>query len=583
MQHMSPALRRETAARRISGGVRRTLRITRTAKPRNSAFSWKKTSRGSRLLAGIGRSIREMGAVNHSTIFGLALLVVISTSGGSLGGTHPQVGRGEPRGALLGQTYHAFSSPLPADPQYTITFDEVGLPPTVTWGMSVYETGTSFNEQWDAYSNSTSTTLSNGSYYYTANIYSGGNYTGNDTDGSFAVNGHGLTITMHFFLLVPVEFHETGAPNGTAWAVETGGTPHYSSNTTLSFNVENDSATPFTVDAPPGYVAIPSNGTLNPNGTPIFVNLSFAENTVGPWYPVWFNESGLPANFSWSVTVETQTVSTTNGSAEFLLVNGSNYPYSVSVPTGFATPSSTGVVSVSGSREALLTSFSYIVGTFTFPHWFNSTGLANGATWRVSLVERASGDSPLPTSVSTPSIEFELASGSNGTFEVYPPAGYLVEPRQGSYSVPQIGGGSTTTIGFTSNPNPLTVTGFLATPKSVRLGESFVLTMNVSGVKQGVSFGYQGLPYPCLTMNASSLNCTPGKVGTYLIEAVAADGAGEFAYSNATVVVSNTSGATTSSNALVSQAEWELIGATFLGIGVIAAIAILVIRRRRTS
>lgn len=512
---------------------------------------------------------------------GLALLILGSFTIASLPGTH-HPSPSSPPAVLQGLAARTAGAVSPSTSQYTVTFDEIGLASSVVWGMSVYETGTSFNVQWDAYGNSTSTTLSNGSYYYTANIYSGGNYSGNNSDGSFDVDGHGLTITMYFYLLEPVEFFETGAPSGTTWAVETGGSPHFSTNSTLTFNVDNDTMTPYSVDPPPGYVATPANGTLDPNGSAVHVNLSFSKNTVGPWYPVWFNESGLPPNISWSVTVETQTVNTTNGSVEFSLVNGTNYPYSVAVPNGFLTLAPTGVVSVYGRQATILTTFTYEVGTYTFPHWFNSSGIAPSAAWKVRLVEWQSNASPAPTSVSTSSIEFELPSGSNGTYEVTAPTGYLASPRQGSYSVPEVGGGSTTVINFTSNPNPLTVSSVLATPNSVRLGGFFVLTTNITGAKDGVAFRYEGLPAPCLTSNTSALNCTPGTVGTFEIEAIVTDGAGEVAFGNATVVVMNATGASTTGNGSSGFPEWGLIGATLAGIGAILVVTFLVIRRRRT-
>jgi hypothetical protein len=148
--------------------------------------------------------------------------------------------------------------------------------------------------------------------------------------------------------------------------------------------------------------------------------------------------------------------------------------------------------------------------------------------------------------------------------------------------VPQLGGGSTTQINFTDNPDPLTITALTATPQMVRLRATFSLRVTVEEVKQGASFRYQGLPYPCESVNASSLNCTPIEVGTFGIEAWVTDGAGESAFANTTVIVSNSSGGSAPGNSTSAPGSWELIAAGVAALTV-GALAVVAVRRRRPS
>ena len=101
-----------------------------------------------------------------------------------------------------------------------------------------------------------------------------------------------------------VTFQESGLPSGTSWSVTLAGSSLSSSSSTVVFQEKNGSY-PFTIGSISGHAASPASGTITVAGVAQTKTIAF---TTG--YSVTFNEAGLPAGTSWSVTF--------NGTSQFL-------------------------------------------------------------------------------------------------------------------------------------------------------------------------------------------------------------------------------------------------------------------------
>ena len=78
--------------------------------------------------------------------------------------------------------------------------------------------------------------------------------------------------------------------------------------------------------------------------------------------PVVFNETGLPDGTSWSVTLGTKTITSSNTSIVFYVCN-STLAFNISNPTGFAATPSYGSVTVNGYKITESITFSAVKQT----------------------------------------------------------------------------------------------------------------------------------------------------------------------------------------------------------------------------
>ncbi len=131
----------------------------------------------------------------------------------------------------------------------------------------------------------------------------------------------------------------------------------------------------YSATGPSKYIANPSEGYFTLNNTSLGINIKFSHLAVKN-YTVFFNESGLPSNLKWSVTLNGTTVSTYQNTIYFTLPNGT-YDYSVETPiavgsgTEFTTTSG-GVVIVDGSGVE-------IVVTYTEEFYLNMSVIPTGS------------------------------------------------------------------------------------------------------------------------------------------------------------------------------------------------------------
>ena len=100
------------------------------------------------------------------------------------------------------------------------------------------------------------------------------------------------------------------------------------------------------------------------------------------------------------------------------------------------------------------------------------------------------------------------------------------------------GGSLNLTVNSSTNPPPLSILSFSASPNPVSVNSSLVLTAQVSGGTPPYTVSYAGLPAGCSSANQTTLNCTPTTVGNYSVTLGVTDLQGNHASKNLTLKVS---------------------------------------------
>lgn len=274
-----------------------------------------------------------------------------------------------------------------------------------------------------------------------------------------------------------------------------------------------------TVDSRSGYLIVVNwlSGTV-----------SFLRPTTYPplKYSVTFQELGLAAGTSWSVTLNGTTNTSATSVVEFLEADGP-YSYTLAPVSGYdnVTPAN-GTVTVADRNVTILLRFVAIYAVH-----FAETGLPTNFTWAVlwygSTFAAAAGAS----------FSVEVANGSY-EFSVAPEYGYLPNPANGTILVN--GANVSKSIQFVG-PRP-SVLSFVVIPASGSVGTTFVLTPSVSGGVGALTYLYFGLPAGCANQNLTALSCKPSTPGNTTVEVIVTDSLGRFGTGNATIRVTPVQG-----------------------------------------
>jgi hypothetical protein len=302
-----------------------------------------------------------------------------------------------------------------------VYFIQAGLVLGTEWSVVLTNVGT-------VYSNGTNASLSltPGEYNWTA-----GNVEGyrSSAGGSFEVADAAIWVTVNYygilFTTYPVTFRSPEIPPGVVWYVNLkNGAVASTANSTLTFYEVNTSIGWY-IGPAAHLTASPASGVLQVNGTPSEQTIHWL---IDPgYYEVLFNETGLPAGFNWSVTLDGNTTHAFASPIGFIVTNGS-YPFSDYAPSGFAGHPATGTASVQGSETEFLIVFGpKLIETFGIT--FLSEGVPQRATWSVTLAG-------LTLIASGPGVGMEFYV-PNGTYSylVRSPFGFMSSPSNGSIRV----------------------------------------------------------------------------------------------------------------------------------------------------
>jgi YVTN family beta-propeller protein len=209
---------------------------------------------------------------------------------------------------------------------YSVTFHEVVLPPGTNWSVCLNGT-TEVSELGNI-----TFTEPNGTYNYTVSTTDSA-YEPASYAGSVAVDGAPEFVRVGFISTAStINFTESGLPAGTNWTVTIGGEQLETSASHILFSELNGTYV-YTVGVVTGYAASPSSGSVDVNGTPVAVPISFT--AIQPTtYTVTFQETGLPTGTNWSVTLATRTIFSSNSTISFQQPNGS-FVYEVGQVAGY--------------------------------------------------------------------------------------------------------------------------------------------------------------------------------------------------------------------------------------------------------
>ncbi len=307
--------------------------------------------------------------------------------------------QGYPMGPVTPQTGFSYRPPPP--PTYPVQVTEVGLPPGTPWEVTL--DGQSLRSS----SPEIQFAKPDGSYSYQVTPEPG---FASVAPGTVLVNGTAVQLPVTFvpFTVYPLWFNETGLPQGSSWGVSLNGTLSSTNTSSVLLEVPNGTYT-YTVAPAGGGDPTPTGGDVVVAGGPVAVNVSFV---LPAFYPVYFNESGLPNGSSWQVDLPGGNDSVSGPSISVDLENGT-YPFEIpSVDPYLATPSE-GELSVVGGLLWVNITFQWVA---TFPVTFCEVGLPNGTLWGVAIA----GD---PTVSDGGDIEWQLANGSY-SYSVVPVTGY---------------------------------------------------------------------------------------------------------------------------------------------------------------
>ncbi len=329
----------------------------------------------------------------------------------------------------------------------TVTFSESGLQPSTSWSVvlnGVLESGTG----------STLTfTVAAGSYAYQVVTVAG--YTVTPSGGTATVAANYL-IAVAFSPntgavgpSVTVEVTETGLPAGTPWTAIFGGTSASgTAGSPIAFTVTGGASYSYQIPTIPGYAANPSSGSASVGTAPYTLAIAFS-TTVVPTVTVELKETGLPSTQAgWSAIFAGVEASAAVGAPiEFTVAANASYAFQVPGVAGYTVSLPSGTATVGSSTYVIAVVFAPV----TYAVTFGESGLANGASWTVTVAGT-------PYSSSASSLTVYLANGSY------------------AYSYGSVGGytlaGGTGTASVAGSPSGVSASYTSTSPSSSYVGKS---------------------------------------------------------------------------------------------------------------
>lgn len=246
--------------------------------------------------------------------------------------------------------------------KFAASFYQSGLPSGITWSVEISNSSGNLVTQGSS-STSIRFMLSNGSYNYSArdaNL----DYKPANGQGTFLVSGNSTTsMTIKFYPVLYREiFSEVGMP-ADYWYVNitnsSGKTFLASSNSTnITLDLMNGTYTYRVGTTNRIYYNSSTETVVLSGGKPSTITVEFNTYLI----PIVFNETGLPDGMSWSVTLGTKTITSSNTSIVFYVSN-STLSFNISKLTGFDATPSFGSVTVNGNEITESITFSALKQT----------------------------------------------------------------------------------------------------------------------------------------------------------------------------------------------------------------------------
>lgn len=231
-------------------------------------------------------------------------------------------------------------------------------------------------------------------------------------------------------------FGESGLPGGQLWAVSLNGEIGSSRTPIVQFYVPNGTYV-YSIFGVPGYKLTSYAGYVAVSGSQSVIALVWTLFT----FPVVFAESGLPGGTTWSVMVGSNETSSSSAQIEVSAPNGT-VVYTLAAIAGYRADRYSGVVSVSGSPVTVDIAWH----PFTYPVYFNESGLPNSTSWAVQV-------GGLNESSAGSSIMWLEPNGSFA-YRIHGVGGYFLTDYSGSVEV--VGGPSGVSVAW--KPTVFTVT-----------------------------------------------------------------------------------------------------------------------------
>jgi hypothetical protein len=293
-----------------------------------------------------------------------------------------------------------------------IYFNETGLPGGTSWSVTAN----------GAYNSSNGPSISFLVLDYTNVCYSFGGVAGYVTPSSGCDFVQSSNQTLPIFWAATtyqVQFTESGLPYFTQWSVTFNGSYQAAYGSAVSFLSPNGTFN-YTIGSVTGYSASPGSGSVTVSGGAASVAVSFG--TVA--YVVSFQESGLPAGTSWSVSLNGAYGGSTTSTITYNEGNGT-LPFTIGSIVGYIASPASGSVVVNGTQVS--ESISFVPATYSVT--FTETGLPGGSEWDLVLA----GQTSVGSTSSTASIL--LLNGSYSYSIVSANSEYAPSPRTGDFTV----------------------------------------------------------------------------------------------------------------------------------------------------
>jgi len=329
-------------------------------------------------------------------------------------------------------------------------FTEIGLPNGTLWTVTVTGNGhgqeRAIEDQTaSSYGTSLNFSLPNGTYHFTVAKVPGSFFVGNSWHGKFVIAGASPPATQVTFTTPPtyaLTFTETGLPNGTNWSVRVAGwggvkisETHSSTTNTVTFSLPNGSYRYVVAEV----LGFSVNGSITGHeqitNTSVAVNVSFLQLVEGAFYPVAFEENGLPAGTHWAVTVTAthtfghsrSTTQSSDGTMIYFLLQNSTYRFQVHAVKEYTISSGgSGTFSVAGSSPGVQVVNFTAIPTYTMT--FSESGLPNGTNWSILVRSTNAHSTPwlihVVQTANTTSITFTTLPNGSYCYKIYPIAGW---------------------------------------------------------------------------------------------------------------------------------------------------------------